>query len=76
MPKLRLSSCQVESFLEKKGFVLVRQKGSHKQYAGFVAGSKRYVTVPTGRRVILSGTMSSIIRQSEMGRRVWEVEAH
>ena len=75
MPRLRLSSRQVELFLEKKGFVLVRQKGSHRQYLGLVAGFKRYVTVPTGRKVILPGTMSSMVRQSGIDRPVWELEA-
>ena len=65
MPKLRLSSRQVESFLEKKGFVLVRQKGSHRQYVGVSAGARRYVTVPAGRSVLLPGTLGSIIRQSD-----------
>ena len=54
------------AIIERHGFVLDRQRGSHRTYKGHVGGKPRVVTVaahvePTH---ILPGTLPSIIRHS------------
>jgi predicted RNA binding protein YcfA (HicA-like mRNA interferase family) len=64
MPRL-LSSKEIETILLKHGFVFVSTKGSHAKYRK--AGSPtRTAIVPTNRREIPSGTIKSIIRQSNL----------
>ena len=64
MPKLGIFSGQeVRSLLEKEGFVLVRQKGSHLILQKQVPGSTVTVPVPNHPEIRI-GTLQSIIRQS------------
>lgn len=60
----RLSSKDVEKVLRRNGFELVAQKGSHKQFKGFVKGRKRRVTVLADRKTFHPKTLKSMIRQS------------
>ena len=52
--------------LEKNGFVLARQRGSHRTYIGMVNGKKEVVTVACTREGddINKKTLGSMIRQS------------
>jgi predicted RNA binding protein YcfA (HicA-like mRNA interferase family) len=59
MPK-RWSTTEIERILEKHGFHLVSQRGSHRKYVA----SGRVVIVPAGRKEIRQGTFASILRQS------------
>jgi predicted RNA binding protein YcfA (HicA-like mRNA interferase family) len=54
----------VEKILQKNGFELVSQKGSHKQFKGVVGGRKRRVTVLADRKNFHPKTLKSMIRQS------------
>jgi predicted RNA binding protein YcfA (HicA-like mRNA interferase family) len=70
--KLRvLSGKQVCAILAEHGFVQVRQRGSHVIMQKRVAGSTITVPVPNHRE-LASGTMSSIVRQSQLLRSVFE----
>jgi len=61
MPKLpNLTPRKVIKILEKKGFIFVRQKGSHRIY---VKGSTA-VTIPYHAKDLRKGTLRSIIKQS------------
>ncbi|MGD1017710.1 MAG: type II toxin-antitoxin system HicA family toxin [Verrucomicrobiia bacterium] len=72
MGKLRvLSGKQVCAILAEHGFVQVRQRGSHVIMQKRVAGSTITVPVPNHRE-LASGTMSSIVRQSQLLRSVFE----
>jgi len=63
MPKLpSLTSQKVIKFLEKKGFVLDRVKGSH--YIYFHSISKRRVVVPFHKKDLPKGTLLEILRQA------------
>lgn len=59
--------------LLRNGFVLVRQKGSHRQYEGFVDGTRHLVTISchSESEDILPNTMQSIIRQSGLPKRLF-----
>ncbi len=59
MPK-RWSTTEIERILEKHGFRLVSQRGSHRKYVA----SGRVIIVPAGRKEIRQGTFASILRQS------------
>ena len=61
---MALSSKDVERILEKYGFVLSRQKGSHQQFVGMIHGQKRRVTVMARQKDFAPGTLKSMIRQS------------
>jgi predicted RNA binding protein YcfA (HicA-like mRNA interferase family) len=52
--------------LEDHGFVLARQRGSHRTYKGYVDEDARVVSVACHRESddIKPGTLSSMIRQS------------
>ena len=58
--------------LTDKGFRLVRQKGSHRQFVGFVDGKRRLVTV-AGKEGddIKPGTLTAIRRQSGLPRKLF-----
>ena len=63
----RLNASQITSVLERKGFKLVRQSGSHFIYRD--AHNKR-ATVPShGSRVLHPKTLASILRDAEI---TWE----
>jgi predicted RNA binding protein YcfA (HicA-like mRNA interferase family) len=66
MPRLRpLSAHEVCRILEKHGFVIVRQKGSHIILRKEVR--KRGITVPVPNHTELAkGSLKSIIDQSEI----------
>lgn len=68
MPRLRpLSAREVCRILEKHGFVIVRQKGSHLILRKEVQG--RGITVPVpNHSEVARGTLKSIIDQSEIPR--------
>jgi predicted RNA binding protein YcfA (HicA-like mRNA interferase family) len=51
--------------LEKTGFKFVKQRGSHVKLRMFAGGRKLTVIVPL-KPVIRTGTMKSILRQSNL----------
>jgi predicted RNA binding protein YcfA (HicA-like mRNA interferase family) len=59
--------------LEAHGFVLDRQRGSHRTYKGLVAGKMRVVTVACHRESdeVKRGTLSSMMRQSGLPKRLF-----
>ncbi len=62
-----LSGKEIISILEKQGFTIKRQKGSHVTLYKKTPEKGLYVTVPLhGNTEILAGTLLSIIRQSGM----------
>lgn len=62
-----LSGKEVISLLQKEGFIIKRQKGSHVTLYKEKDGKGLYVTVPLhGNKEILPSTLLSIIRQSGM----------
>lgn len=77
MPRLRrLSSRKVCAVLSQHGFTKIRQRGSHINMRKTVVenGNPRdiTVTVPDGREAIRIGTLSPIIRRSEIDRSEFE----
>ena len=76
MPKLRtLSGREVRSILEAHGFTFVTQKGSHMKMRLEDADGNVIATVPVpvpDHKTLQSGTLSSIIRQSGLGRGPFE----
>ncbi len=73
MPKLRtLSGAQVRAILEAHGFVYIHTRGSHmKMEKTGEDGVPVTVIVPT-HSPVKTGTLSSIIRQSGLGRGPFE----
>ncbi|MGD0000668.1 MAG: type II toxin-antitoxin system HicA family toxin [Bryobacteraceae bacterium] len=72
MGKLRaLSGSDVCRILEANGFVAVRQRGSHRIMQKRFDGSTITVPVPL-HDTIHRGTLSSIVRQSELSRSLFE----
>ncbi len=66
MPKFPvLSGKEVVKALEKAGFKFVKQRGSHVKLRKFASGRKLTVIVPL-KPVIRTGTMKSILRQSNL----------
>jgi predicted RNA binding protein YcfA (HicA-like mRNA interferase family) len=59
--------------LEERGFELARQRGSHRTYKGIVGGQVRVVVVAYHRESddIRPGTLSSMIRQSGLSRKLF-----
>ena len=73
MPRLRrLSGREVCKILEAHGFVEVRQRGSHVVMQRKLPGTTITVPVPDHRE-IKTGTLLSIIRQSQVARAAFEV---
>jgi len=68
----RLSGADARRILEAHGFVMVRQRGSHMIMQRKIADSTITVPVPDHRE-LRAGTLSSIVRQSKLGRQVFEV---
>lgn len=67
MPK-RYSSAQVCQALEKLGFALVSQRGSHKKYR-----KDSFVTiVPMGRKILPPGTVNGILHKANIDRKDFE----
>lgn len=72
MPKLRkLSGREACKILEKHGFVIVRQKGSHIMMQKREGNSTRTVPVPNHDELRI-GTLLGIIRQSGLPRELFE----
>ncbi len=72
MGRLRvLSGKQVCAILAENGFVQVRQRGSHIVMQKRIPGSTITVPVPNHRE-LAPGTMSSIVRQSQLSRSLFE----
>ena len=66
MPKFPvLSDRDVIKALEKAGFTLVKQRGSHAKLRKVAAEGKKTAIVPL-KPVIRTGTMKSILRQSHL----------
>ncbi len=63
MPLKPLSYRQVKRKLEKAGFTLVQQRGSHVKFAQEIQHEVRTVMVPKHREVRI-GTLRSILRQA------------
>ena len=60
---------EVIAVLESSGFVLDRQKGSHRHFEGMVGERRRMVTVPgKDGDEVPRGTLASIRRQSGLRR--------
>lgn len=71
-PKLRsISSKEVERILRKHGFTMVRSRGSHRQFVGFIHGRKRRVTVVADQKSFKPKTLNSMIRQSGFTEDEW-----
>ena len=72
MGKLRnFSGRELCSLLEKYGFLIVRQKGSHIILQKKTNMSTITIPVPNHREIKI-GTLQSIIRQSQLNRDVFE----
>lgn len=62
-----LSGKEIKAILEKQGFVVKRQKGSHVTLYKKTSEKGLYVTIPLhGNKEIKPGTLLSIIRQAGM----------
>ena len=70
MPKL-YSSDEICKILEKHGFKLVSQRGSHVKYRK-EGDPTLTVIVPAGRKQTPVGTFNSILRQSNLSRKDFE----
>jgi len=69
----RLSGRQVCRILGNNGFVEVRRRGSHVVMQLRLEGSTRTVPVPDHDE-LRTGTLLSIIRQSQLPRRLFETD--
>jgi predicted RNA binding protein YcfA (HicA-like mRNA interferase family) len=67
----RLSGREVCSILQAHGFLWVRQRGSHVVMQKRFQGTTTTVPVPDHAE-LKAGTLSSIIRQSGLARRLFE----
>ncbi len=65
------SGPEVCKILEANGFSQVRQKGSHAIMQKTDAGSTVTVPIPLHKE-LKTGTLQSIIRQSKLGREIFE----
>lgn len=73
MPKLGLfSGREICRILAKEGFVEVRQRGSHIVMQKEMEGTTVTVIVPDHSEIRV-GTLTSIIRQSQLPRTLFEV---
>ncbi len=72
MPRLRvLSGAQVCRILARQGFVEVRRRGSHVVMQKRLPDTTITVIVPDHNE-LKTGTLSSILRQSHLPRRLFE----
>ncbi len=73
MGKLKvLSGREVRAILESHGFVYARQKGSHMMMVLRLEETTITVPVPDHKELRI-GTLSDIVRQSGLGRELFEV---
>jgi predicted RNA binding protein YcfA (HicA-like mRNA interferase family) len=71
--KLRIfSGSEICKLLEKQGFTVVRQRGSHILMQKSVNDSTITVPVPNHQEIRI-GTLQSIIRQSNLPKELFEV---
>jgi predicted RNA binding protein YcfA (HicA-like mRNA interferase family) len=71
--KLRIfSGSEICKLLEKQGFTVVRQRGSHILMQKSVNNSTITVPVPNHKEIRI-GTLQSIIRQSNLPKELFEV---
>jgi predicted RNA binding protein YcfA (HicA-like mRNA interferase family) len=68
MPK-RYSSRQIQKVLERLGYILIRQKGSH---AIFRISDGRVVVVQMNKKQIPPGTFSKILRDIDISQDEFE----
>jgi len=74
LPKLRvLSGIEVCRILSQHGFIEVRQRGSHIIMQKKTGDSTITIPVPNHKE-IRTGSLMSIIRQSELNRTIFQVE--
>ena len=74
MAKLRiLSGQQVCQILSRHGFEEIRQRGTHIIMQKKIKNSTITIPVPNHRE-IKTGTLMSIVRQSQLGRSIFESE--
>lgn len=74
MGKLRvLSGAEACKILEGRGFIAVRQRGSHRIMQLQTGGTTTTVPVPL-HNPLMRGTLLSIIRQSGLERALFECE--
>jgi len=66
-----LSSREVERVRRQAGFELSYQKGSHRQYIGFIKGQRRKVTVAAPRESYYVRIIASMVRQSGLSEEEW-----
>ncbi len=72
MGKLRtMSGADARRVLEQNGFSMARQRGSHMIMQRKTGGSTITVPVPDHRE-LKAGTLSSIVRQSQLPRELFE----
>ena len=64
MPKVNISSRQIEKSLLNHKFKLTSVKGSHQQFKGIIKGKKRRVTVLANKKDFDIKTFKSMVRQS------------
>lgn len=64
MPRVNITSKEVEKVLRRYGFVFVGQRGSHQQFKGTISGVKRRVTVLDNKKDFDIKTFQSMVRQS------------
>ena len=62
LPIIRPDKCI--KALQRAGFHIVRQRGSHVQMRRSVPPPARTIPVPTGKKPLPRGTLRSIIRQA------------
>lgn len=73
MPKLRqLSGAQVRAILEAHGFVYVHTRGSHMKLTRTDENGQVWTAMVPTHRTVQTGTLTSIIRQSGLGRGPFE----
>jgi len=68
MPRVNISSKDIERILKKYGFKIVGQKGSHQQFKGIINGKKRRVTVLANKKDFDIKTFESMVRQSGLNK--------
>jgi len=66
MPRINISSKEIEKVLRKYGFQIAGRKGSHQQFKGLINGKKRRVTVLGNKKDFDIKTFQSMVRQSGM----------
>jgi predicted RNA binding protein YcfA (HicA-like mRNA interferase family) len=69
MPKLpRISGGELVEALQKEGFEIARQRGSHVQMRKFVEGEKVTFPIPVHKgKTLKPGTLRGILRKAGVG---------